>query len=263
MQPQDVVKMSEAADYPSPMLGLVVAISLVRALEPDFAEIAALIAYLDGQLPNHPDVDALRLLATERLLELGTQREKERLNFLPPESVTWPPSVAATYDSLIELDASIPGVLRPETLGDRYCASRVRSTYWSSFVNLYERVPPSSAEAKELDHTGIDGLRISPEAPLEARLVGLFLARYGRVHGLWSVAELTKRLRIGTIAWCTSLTTAAVRRALNDTTPGTDWSDGLDFDPAGPSTAVKPRGKDGDPEDEDQEREKEGELVPA
>ncbi len=221
-------------DSSNPMVGILDANVIMKDPRPDYEALGDVLNYLDGEISGHPDVAALRVAAQHRLRRYGTPEERLNLDFNPPGSVSWPPSIAASYAGVIEVDAGVPETVAIESLADRFCANRVRDGLWTRFRTAPWGVSALKGEAEELSRLGIEGLRISPEAPLESRIVAEFLGRFARVHKLRRADEIQSNISVGTIAWSTSLTTAAVRRALYDTTTGTDWSDRPDLHGGGP-----------------------------
>jgi hypothetical protein len=221
----------EASANPNLLFGLVAAQTILKRPDPDFLALSSLLAYLEHEIPDHPDLLALQLFASLRLDEVGDADEKKLIQISRPDAIRWPPSLAWIHERMIERDAYEPGTVVPESTADSLCPTRLRAGFWTTY-GMPVAVEAASATAS--DAVEEDGFGLSPSAPPEVRLVMSFLARFSRVQGISAERALNDVLDVPTIAWSTGLTTAAVRRALDDTSPGIGGGDRSPLVPSGP-----------------------------
>lgn len=207
--PRDVLDLVLGEEFRNPMLGLVVAQSLLLAREPDAALLDDVVSSLGRQVPDHPDFVAL--VAASAALE-GRLREDDRAHrrLLPGKwqaapDVRWPPMLAASYASLVRLDAQRRGTIAAGSPVEAIAPRVLAGGIWTTWRALPDGDRPSAGA----DETAL---------PLVAR----FLAEASALVGTPDPgAPFVKRLQLASellptadLAVATGLPTAVVERSL-------------------------------------------------
>jgi hypothetical protein len=152
------------------MLGLVGAHSLLLRHDPDPGLLEVVLKNLDGMMPGHPDVLALRWLAATRLAgsagggaapatagdataesagggaaaatAVGAKADSARdavAASVPEGGAAWPPMLLPSYRALIDMDAAYPSAIADGSVAERAAANLVVQGIWTSWVPLPRR----------------------------------------------------------------------------------------------------------------------------
>jgi hypothetical protein len=132
-----------------PMLAIVAAHLLLRRSKADLARIEELVADLERELPGHPDVTALRVLAAGAGAAVAASA---------PTPVRWPPMLLASYLGVIHGDAVSPGLIAAGSSAERAASLLSVRGIWTSWRPLADR---------DLEPTKLARTKIEPQRVLE------------------------------------------------------------------------------------------------
>lgn len=235
--PNDLVSVLLGTKFVNPMLGLIGAHSLLLrdALDTDLLNVV--LNNLDGMMPGHPDVVALRWMAATRLAVAGGGGASAA--GVPAGGATWPPMLLPSYRALIDMDAAYPSAIADGSPAERAAANLLVQGVWTSWMPLPPAAPDAALPTRSTRRGGpVDaGPGALPEAaavtevlpalasdpslidkvpltdPATAR-VAAYLGGLAALEGPSGRAERFATLSVQEIGLATTLPVATVNRAL-------------------------------------------------
>ena len=153
--PDDLLGVLLNTKFINPMLGVVGAHSLLLRQELNRNLLEVVLNNLEGMLPGHPDMLALRVMAANR--DAAERASGEPAPPPPParspSGTTWPPMLLPAYRALIALDAVDPGVVVDGSPAELAAANLLVQGMWTSWMPLppIAPVPPGAPPRPAFD----------------------------------------------------------------------------------------------------------------
>jgi hypothetical protein len=218
--PPDLLQLLLGSKFRNPMLGIIGTHSLLLRPDPDLELCDTVLENLEGLVPNHPDVAALRWLAAETR---SPARVPDRAQAPPRTTIAWPPLLVASYAALIRRDAADAGTIEDGSVAERAAGDLVATGLWTAWRPLAAR-PALRARA-------MDGGERLPAEPEEVRRATIADPATERVaHYLADVAEVREatvpdvldEVEAAQIGVAVGLPSASVERALTAIREGSE-----------------------------------------
>jgi hypothetical protein len=111
--------------FRNPMLGVLGCHLLLQQQSKNAGLIRTVLGNLDGLLPHHPDVIALKALA---------RRAGIKLKGPDARIVSWPPMLREGFRALRDADWAKPGIVQPDSLFDRVRTRVVAGGAWTRWI---------------------------------------------------------------------------------------------------------------------------------
>lgn len=162
--PDDLLGVLLGTKFVNPMLGVVAAHSLLLRHEPDMRLLEVVLKNLDGMMPGHPDVVALRWMAATRLAAAGGGGASAA--GVPAGAATWPPMLLPSYRALIDMDAAYPSAIADGSPAERAAANLLVQGVWTSWMPLPPAAPDAALPTRRTRRGGPVGA--GPGGPLGA-----------------------------------------------------------------------------------------------
>lgn len=215
--PNDLLGVLLGTKFVNPMLGLIGAHSLLLRDAPDPDLLNVVVNNLEGMLPGHPDVLALRWIAATRGAA-GASRDASAAG-APGGGATWPPMLLPSYRGLIDMDAAHPNAISDGSVAERAAANLLVQGVWTSWLPLPLAPPPGPRGADVAgvlpllarDPSLIENVPLAD--PATARVAG-YLGALAALEGPAGRVERFASLSAQEIGLATTLPVSTVNRAL-------------------------------------------------
>jgi hypothetical protein len=215
--PPDLMNLLLGSKFQNPMLGVLGAHSLLLSPKPDLELIDKVVGNLEGLVPGHPDVAALRWLAAEARSDRRVPRKK-----VPGAPVEWPPMLQASYAALIRKDANDGETIVDGSVAERAAAQLVNRGVWTAWEPLERPKPAPLKPVKPFrlpPPKELEAIRRAPIADPATKKVARYIADVAEVRkaDFSKVLEEVDSAQVGVAA---GLPSASVKRALTEIREG-------------------------------------------
>ena len=161
--PDDLLDLLLESKFQNPMLGIVGAHAILQRRTKDWKTFDLVIQNLEGLIPGHPDVAALKLARTSLSGEDGNAQ---------PSEMSWPPMLSAGYRALIDSDWKAAGeIIEDNSVAERAAVALLPETPWTSWLAVDATPARRGTRGRRIgidwqDLGGLIRLAADPDTPL-------------------------------------------------------------------------------------------------
>lgn len=215
--PPDLMNLLLGSKFQNPMLGILGAHSLLLSAKPDLELVDQVVGNLEGLVPGHPDVAALRWLAAEARSNRRVPKTK-----VPGTRVDWPPMLQTSYAALIRKDANDGETIVDGSVAERAAAQLLNRGVWTAWEPLERPKPPPLKPVKPFRlplPREPEAIRRAPIADPATKKVARYIADVAEVRkdDVSKVLDEVDSAQVGVAA---GLPSASVKRALTEIREG-------------------------------------------
>ena len=235
--PRDLVNLLLNVKFVNPMVGILGAHCLLLDLGADAGLVNVVLTNLNGLVPDHPDVAALRWIAAREGIVADPMS-----GAMESGGVTWPPMLLPSYRALIEMDVLSDKAIADDSVAERAAAQLYVQGIWTSWTPLETSTELPRGAATAAADAVLGAVSADPSVlnavptddPATDRVAG-YLAALAAFEGSEGRAERFAGLSSEEIALATTLPSASVERSLArigsflppPTTPTTSGDSGI------------------------------------